>query len=99
MTLQNRRFQRDVAAARYLDALERNDFATMEEIWRSAQEDSELAVALQEIHEGLVEEQAAGAASFSSSALKAAVREHLPSAQVADVKVGPVTVADVAEEL
>lgn len=95
----DRRFQLDLTAARYLDALEHDDFATMEEIWRTAQEDPDLVVALQEIHAGLVEEQSSGHTSFSSAALKAAVEEHLPSAEVAGVKAGPVTVADVAEEL
>jgi hypothetical protein len=33
------------------------------------------------------------------AALKTAVHEHLPSAEVADTTSGPVTVADVAEEL
>jgi hypothetical protein len=94
-----RRFQVDVSAARYLDALERDDFATMEEIWRIAQEDPDLLVALREIHAGLVEEQATGITPVATAALKAAVHEHLPSAQVADAKAGPVTVADVAEEL
>jgi hypothetical protein len=94
-----RRFQLDVTAARYLDALERDDFTTMEEIWRAAQEDRDLAVALQEIHAGLVEEQDSGLASFSSAALKTAVQEHMPSAEVTEVTGGLVTVADVAEEL
>ena len=76
-----RRFQVDVFAARYFDALERDDFATMEEIWRIAQEDPDLLVALREIHAGLVEEQASGITPVSTAALKAAVHEHLPSAR------------------
>jgi hypothetical protein len=95
----DRRFQVDVTAARYLDALERDDFATMEQIWRTAQEDPDLFVALQQIHAGLVEEQASGITPDAMAALKTAVHEHLPSAEVADTTSGPVTVADVAEEL
>lgn len=95
----DRRFQVDLTAARYLDALERDDFAMMEEIWRIAQEDPGLLVALREIHDGLIEEQASRITPVSTAALKAAVHQHLPSAEVADAKAGPVTVADVAEEL
>jgi hypothetical protein len=95
----DRRFQVDVTAARYLDALERDDFAAMEEIWLVAQEDPDLLVALQEIHAGLAEEQGSGITPVSTAALKAAVHEYLPTAEVADAKAGPVTVADVAEEL
>jgi hypothetical protein len=99
MNPNNRRFQLDLTAARYLDALERDDFATMEEIWRAAQTDLDLGIVLQEVHAGLVEERAAETASASSEALKAAIQEHLPSAEVTSTKIGPVTVAEVAEEL
>jgi len=99
MNSNNRRFQLDLTSARYLDALERDDFATMEEIWRVAQTDPALAISLRQIHAGLLEEQASLSVSASSAALKAAVQEHLPSAEVVSTKIGQVTVADVAEEL
>lgn len=99
MNSNSRRLQIDVAAARYLDALERNDFVTMAEIWQAARADPDLGVALRQVHAGLVEEQTREAAASSSAALTAAVQEHLPSAEIVTTKVGPVTVADVAEEL
>jgi hypothetical protein len=60
----NRRLQLDLTAARYLDALERDDFATMAQVWRLALMDAEVEAALHQVHAGLVEEQAgdAGAA-------------------------------------
>jgi hypothetical protein len=98
MNINNRRLQLDLAAARYLDALEREDFTTMVDIWQAALTDLELNAVLREIHNGLIEEQNREAAVSSSAALTAAVETHLPSAEIIR-EVGPVTVADVAEEL
>jgi hypothetical protein len=57
MTSDNRRLTLDIAAARYLDALERDDFATMAEIWQAALADPDLSTVLREVHSGLIEEQ------------------------------------------
>lgn len=46
----------DATAMRYLDAIERDDFATTTEIWKLAETSPELTAALQEVHRGLVEE-------------------------------------------
>ncbi len=95
----DRRLLLDLAAARYLAALERDDFAVMEDIWRLALADPELGAALREVHAGLVEEQAALGTAAAAGALTAAVETHLPSAEIVRPSTGPITVGDVAAEL
>jgi hypothetical protein len=95
----DRRLQLDLAAARYLDALERDDFTAMADIWRLALADPELEAVLREVHTGLIEDQATEAVAAASAALTAAVETHLPSAEIVRPAAGPVTVGDVAEEL
>jgi hypothetical protein len=92
------RLRRDLHAARYLDALERNDFDTAAALWRLALADPELESALREVHAGLIEEQAREATASAEATLTAAVEAHLPSAEVIR-PAGPVTAADVADEL
>jgi hypothetical protein len=91
----DRRLMIDLTTARYLHALERDDFSMMEEVWRLALADPELEAALREVHAGLIEEADRAAA----GALTAAVETHLPSAEIIRTVAGPVTVADVADEL
>jgi hypothetical protein len=95
----DRRLLLDLAAARYLAALEQHDFATMEDVWRQALADPELEAVLREVHAGLIEELAGEAAAAAGAALKAAVDSHLPSAEIVRPSAGPVTVGDVADEL
>lgn len=99
MNTANRRVHLDLTAARYLDALERNDFTTMAEIWQAALAEPQLKAILREVHTGLIEEQTREAAAVSSAVLTAAVEAHIPSADIVRTEVGPVTVADVAEDL
>jgi hypothetical protein len=89
------RLRVSLAAARYLDALERHDEAELESLWASAASDAELLAAFRDIHAGLLEEQAAR----NTATLSEAVEKHLPSAEVVRPATGPVTVADVADEL
>jgi hypothetical protein len=89
----------DLTAARYLDALERDDFDAMAELWQLALADHELEAVLHEVHAGLLDEQASEAAAAAKEALTAAVEKHLPSAEIIRPSTGPVTVADVANEL
>jgi hypothetical protein len=93
------RLRRDLAAARYLDALECDDFDTTAALWQLALTDPELATALREVHAGLIEEQAREATAAAEAALTAAVEAHLPSAEVIRPSAAVVTVADVAEQL
>lgn len=98
MTPQDR-LRISIAAARYLEALERDDQATLDELWKDAAADPELVAAFQDIHAGLLEEQAARSASQLQEQVAAAVERHLPSAEIVHSAPGPVTVADVADEL
>ena len=93
------RLRRDLAAARYLDALERDDLAAAAAVWQLASSDPELEALLREIHAGLIEEEAQEATSTAESALTAAVEAHLPSAEIIRPPSPAVTVADVADEL
>jgi hypothetical protein len=94
-----RRLQLDLTAARYLDALERDDFATMAELWQAASHDHELEALLREVHAGLLEERAHGELTAVAEGIATAVEEHLPSAEIVRQTRGPTTVGDVADEL
>lgn len=99
MTPHQRRLRLDLAATRYLDALEREDFDAMAELWRQAGEDHDLEEALHELHAGLVEERQIEQARRDAGALAEAVAKHLPSAEIIRPTTDPITVADVAEAL
>jgi hypothetical protein len=94
-----RRLQLDLAGARYLEALERDDFAAIEEIWRAASDNPRLEVILREVHAGLLEEQAHEELALVTEGITAAIEGHLPSAEIVHQTVGPISVADVADEL
>jgi hypothetical protein len=95
MNPNDRRLRLDLAAARYLEAIERDDFDTQIELWRVAESDPELAAAFHEIHAGLIEEQQAA----TTAAVQAVAEKHLTSGEVFRPAGGPVTVAEVADEL
>jgi hypothetical protein len=95
----DRSLRLDLAAASYLDALERDDFDTMALLWQQAAADTELEAALREVHIGLIEEQQLTAFAAASAIVVEAVDRHLPSGEMVRPTVGPLRVADVAEEL
>lgn len=84
-----------LAAARYLEALERDDHAALASLWESAESEPDLVAAFREIHAGLIEERG----QEISARVGALAEEHLTGAQVVRPAAGPVLVADVAEEL
>ena len=90
MTPRERRI--GLTAARYLEAIERDDDATLEALWSEAANDADLIAAFRDVHAGLMEEGAAAAV------LEAAER-HLRSGEVIRPAVGAITVGDVAREL
>jgi hypothetical protein len=94
-----RRLQLDLTAARYLEALEQDDFTAMAEMWKAASGDGELEAILRDVHAGLIEEQAHAELSSVTEGIVSAVQEHLPSAEVIRETGGPTTVGDVADEL
>lgn len=95
MTPNDRSLWIDLTAARYLDAVEANDFDTQQELWALAATDAELEAAFHEVHAGLLEEEQ----ERTAAAIGAAAAKHLTSGEVVRPAGGPVTVADVADEL
>lgn len=95
----DQRLRLDLAAARYLEALERGDFDAMAQVWQLARAEPELADVLRDVHAVLVEEQDRRDATAAASAVTEAVAAHLPSAEVVRPATGAVTVGDVAVEL
>ena len=95
MTPTDRSLWIDLTAARYLAAVERDDFETQIELWRAAETDPELEAAFHDIHVGLLAEQDEG----TTTAIESAAEKHLTSGEVVRPAGGPVTVADVADEL
>ncbi len=89
----------DRLAAAYLDALDRGDLDALDRIWELAAADPGLEQALQELHAALDAEDRRDAGQRVAAAVAAAVEQHLPSAEVLRPAGGPVTAADVADEL
>lgn len=88
-----------IAAARYLEALEADDQATLDALWGQAAADPELLAAFRDVHAGLIEEQGQQAAAALEAALSAVAEKTMPSAVIVRPADGPVTVADVADDL
>lgn len=95
MTPNDRRLWIDLMTARYLEAVERQDFDAQEELWTAAATDEALEAAFHEIHQALIEEEEAK----TTTAIADAVEQHLKSATIVQPPTGPVTFADVANEL
>jgi hypothetical protein len=89
----------DRITASYLRALDRGDFATLDRIWERAATHADLEQALQELHAALDAEDEHEAERQAATVVTAAVGQHLPSAEIVRPASGPVTVADVADEL
>ncbi len=85
--------------ARYLEALETDDFPTQAKLWKLAETEPALTAAFQQVHADLAEEQAEAESATVTAVIAAAVEQHLPSAEIVTPAIGPVTVADVATEL
>lgn len=86
-------------AARYLEALEADDFPTQVKLWKLAEAEPALTAAFQQVHADLAEEHAEAEAAMTTGLIAAAVEQHLPSAEIVTPNINPVTVADVANEL
>lgn len=88
-----------IAAARYVEALERDDQSTLDALWGAAAADPELFAALRDLHAGLAEEQRHDTDDQLVRRVAAAAERHLTGGEVVRDAAGPVTVADVADEL
>lgn len=95
MNANDRRLWLDGLTARYLEAVEADDYAAQEELWTLAAQDAELETAFREIHEGLIEEEL----TTTTNTIADAVAKHMPSATIVRDATGTVTFADVADEM
>lgn len=95
MNPRDRKLWLDWQASLYLEALEKQDFEPQETLWALAAHDEELEAAFHETHEAILHEREAEV----SASIASAAEMHLTSGEVLKSKTGPVTVADVAEEL
>lgn len=99
MTPHPDRLRTELLAARYLEAVEADDFATQSRLWALAEADPDLVAAFREVHDDLIAEQTAREAGGLVLAIGKAVTEHLTSGEVVRDPTGPVTVGAVADEL
>lgn len=93
------RLRTELLAARYLEAVEADDFDAQAELWKLAETDPRLVALFRRVHDDLLAEQEEAEAARATDAVAAAVGRHLPSAEIVTAADGPVTVADVADEL
>lgn len=87
-------------ALRYLDALDAGDIAALAELWEQANENPQLEQVLNELTEGLADEENLDPA-WKADALqvRSLLREHLPSAFPSEAELPPLAVSDVAARL
>jgi|YNPBryunderm2012_1023409.scaffolds.fasta_scaffold12216_3 hypothetical protein len=93
------RLHDDLLLARYLEAVESEDFPTQEEIWKQAETQPSLCQALEKLHEDLLSEYGIKVTREVQELVRRGVENHLPSGQVESSSPSPVRIADVAEEL
>jgi len=93
------RLRIDLLVARYLEAIETDDFAVQERLWHRAESEPELVERFRQIHADLIAEHDEAESTRTTETIADVVRSHLPSAEIVQEKTGPVTVADVVEEL
>lgn len=91
--------RRELLAAKYLEAVESDDFDSQEAFWTLAESEPELAELFHQVHDDLVAEQDTAETAAATSAIANAVEKHLPSASLIRDPSGSVTFADVADEL
>jgi hypothetical protein len=89
----------DALAMRYLNALDTSDFATIEALWRLAEQDLDLGEMLHGLNAELVADKEVDARTTIGHEVVAAVEKHMPSAEVVRPVAGPLTVAEVAEHI
>lgn len=91
--------RRELLAAKYLRAVESDDFELQEKLWQLAESEPELVDLFQQVHDDLIAEQDSAESAKATDAIVDAVEKHLPSATIVRDPAGPVTFADVADEL
>ena len=95
MTPADRELWVDSVTARYLDALDREDFDAQLQLWEIAGRHPDVEQAFHDLHESVIESEVV----TTADTVAAAVAEHLPSAGVIAAETEPVTARMVADEL
>lgn len=93
------RLRLDLLLARYLEAVETDDFETQDDLWKQAESDPGLCESLEQIHEDLLVESGLEELGQLRGVIRRMVEEHLPAARIEAESPTPVRIADVAEEL
>lgn len=91
--------RRELLAAKYLQAVESDNFEMQEALWQLAGTEPDLADLFQQVHDDLIAEQDAAETANLTAGIAESVEKHLPSASIVRDPAGPVTFADVADEL
>ena len=97
MTDRERQRQLDLLAIQFVDALEAEDFATVDKLWSACATDPELESIFLDAAAELAQMHEAETRADLEAAVVEAVEQHLPSAELIRSPVGPLTVAKVAE--
>jgi hypothetical protein len=93
------RYRISIASARYLEALEASDNMSLQSLWETAAMDANLLAAFRDIHAGLIEERGDQSTDKIAARVSTLADEHLGGADIVRPVVGPVTIAEVADEL
>jgi hypothetical protein len=95
---QNQRRLDDIAM-NYLAAIEAGDFDAIEALWKQAADDSELYAMLHGLNAELAAERDAAENAAIDAIVLDNIEKHMPSAEVIRAWTGPLTVAEVAEQI
>ncbi len=93
------RMRYELLAAKYLLAIETDDFATQEALWHLAETEPDLVTLFQQVHDDLLEEEQQAEVEKVTQAIEESVEQHLPGAAVVKEPSQAVSFADVAAEL
>lgn len=98
MTTRENQKRLDRLAFQYLQAIETEDFDTIEALWEQAADDPDLDEMLHGLNAELTAEQEAAQAAVAS-VVRDAIEQTMPSAELDRPASGPPTVAEVAEHI
>src|SRR5262245_25312741 len=99
MTNRENQHRLDALALKYLQAVEAEDFDTIESLWDQAADDAELDAMLHGLNAECVAEQDVQEHATVAAAVLDQIEKHMPSAEVIRPATAPLTVADVAESI
>jgi hypothetical protein len=95
MTPQDHNLWIDMITARYITAMETDDFEQQNAIWELARTNEELIQSLNDIQDAMLEEQR----ERETHTIKGSVAAAMPSARIEQPAEGPLTVAEVVAEV